>query len=89
MITRQFWFKGLCATFAAAVIVAISLAPIEARGGHGRGGFHHGLGGGYAARGGSSFATDRRHANDAHVKAASNDLDNVLNTKIKSICRGC
>lgn len=89
MITRQSWFSGFCATLAAAAIVASSIAPAAARGG-GHGGFHHGLSGGYAMRGGSgSFAGDRRHANDTYVTAASKDLDKVLDTKIKSICRGC
>ena len=36
---------------------------------------------------GAHFAGGRR--NDAYAKAASNELDKLLNTKIKSICRGC
>jgi hypothetical protein len=35
------------------------------------------------------FAGDRRHSNDEYVKAASDDRDQLLKTKIKSICRGC
>ena len=36
---------------------------------------------------GAHLAGGRR--NDAYAKAASNELDKLLNTKIKSICRGC
>jgi hypothetical protein len=38
---------------------------------------------------GGSFAGDRRHGNDAYNKAASDEEDKLLNSKIKSICRGC
>lgn len=38
---------------------------------------------------GAPFAGDRRHGNDAYVKAASDERDKLLDTKIKSICRGC
>jgi hypothetical protein len=38
---------------------------------------------------GAPFARDRRHGNDAYNKAASDDLDKLLNSQIKSICRGC
>jgi hypothetical protein len=55
----------------------------HARGGHGGRGF-----GGHGIRG-APFADDRRHGNDAYVKAASDERDKLLNTKIKSICRGC
>jgi hypothetical protein len=37
----------------------------------------------------ASFADDRRRANDAYVKSASAERDRLLNTQIKSICRGC
>jgi hypothetical protein len=40
-------------------------------------------------RGGGAFASDARHANDDHVKAASEEEDRLLNSRIKSICRGC
>jgi len=43
----------------------------------------------HGADGGGSFAGDRRHGNDAYVKAAAEEEDKLLNTKIKSICRGC
>jgi hypothetical protein len=39
---------------------------------------------------GASFAGDRRHGGgDAYVKAASDENDKLLNSKLKSICRGC
>jgi hypothetical protein len=66
--------------------------PAEARGGHGFGrGFHGGQGvyGGRYRINGASFADDRRRANDAYVKSASAERDRLLNTQIKSICRGC
>jgi hypothetical protein len=31
----------------------------------------------------------RRHSDGAHMKAASQEEDKLLNSKIKSICRGC
>jgi hypothetical protein len=65
------------------MIVAV---PAKARGGgHG---FHHGSGG-HGMHEGGSFAGDRRHGNDAYVKAASDEEDKLLNRQIKSICRGC
>jgi hypothetical protein len=71
------------------MILSIAMAaPADARSGHG---FHHGFGGHemHGGDGDGSFAGDRRHGNDAHVKAASEEEDKLLNTKIKSICRGC
>ena len=66
-------------------VVAVTLIsatlPADARG-HGFGG--HGIG-----MRGAQFAADRRHGNDAYVKAASEERDKLLNAKIKSICRGC
>ena len=61
----------------------------DARGGHGGGrGLHarHGGGGGMS---GSGLASDRKHADDKYVKESSEELDKVLDTKIKNICRGC
>ncbi|MCC8970655.1 hypothetical protein H8B01_09310, partial [Bradyrhizobium sp. Cham227] len=53
----------------------------------------HGHGGGHAMHGGANgaggFAEDRRHGNDAFTKAASDEEDRLLNSKLKSICRGC
>lgn len=37
---------------------------------------------------GGGFAGGRRHANDAYVKAASQERDRLLK-KLKDICRGC
>jgi hypothetical protein len=77
---------------ATAWLISFAL-PADARGfhgGHGLGG--HGLGehgfGGHGVRG-APFAGDRAHGNDAYVKAASEERDKLLNTKIRSICRGC
>ncbi len=72
--------------------LAASLPAAGARGGH-RGRFHghHGLGGGIneASRNGGAFASDQRHANDDYVNAAAQEEDKLLDSKIKSICRGC
>ena len=38
---------------------------------------------------GAEFAGGRRHGNDAYAKAASEERDRLLDTQIKSICRGC
>jgi hypothetical protein len=67
-----------------AALLAVSALPADARGGHG---FDRGFGG----RGvhGAGFAADRRHANDAYTRAASDERDKLLDTRIKSICRGC
>ena len=76
------------------LILSIAMAaPAAARGGHGFGG--HGFHRGFSTHemhggdGGGSLAGDRRHDSDAYVKAASEEEDKLLNTKIKSICRGC
>ena len=37
---------------------------------------------------GGEFADDRRHSDDEHMKAASEE-DKLPNSRIKSICRGC
>lgn len=61
-------------------VVALWALPADARGGHG-----------FGARGahGSEFAGGRRRGNDNYVKAASEEREKFLNTKLKSICRGC
>jgi hypothetical protein len=33
--------------------------------------------------------SDRRGGNDAYGKAASDEADKLLNSRLKSICRGC
>ena len=35
------------------------------------------------------FAGGQRHTDDAYTKAASEDREKLLNSKLKSICRGC
>ncbi|MBR0797386.1 hypothetical protein JQ615_18520 [Bradyrhizobium jicamae] len=68
-------------------MLAASLPAAGARsGGHGHGGMHmrhmHGDGAG-------TFASDKRHGDDPYTKAASEEEDRLLNTRLKSICRGC
>jgi hypothetical protein len=70
----------LFAAVLTAALATITMLPADARGGHGRGG--HGMHG-------SQLAGDRRHGNDTYIKAASDDRDKLLDTKLKSICRGC
>jgi hypothetical protein len=77
------------ATAGSILILSMAIAAsAEARGAHGS---HHGFGGHemHGADSGGSFAGDHRHGNDAYVKAASEEEDRLLNTRIKSICRGC
>ena len=81
------------ATLAAAFSMMVTL-PADARGGHGFGGHGfggHGFGGGFGGHGmhGAQFAGDRRHGDDTYIKAASDERDKLLDTKLKSICRGC
>jgi hypothetical protein len=77
-------------------IAAVSLALLaactlsaQARGGHGFSG--HGFEGhGFEDRElGRQFAGGRRHGNDSYIKAASEEREKLLDTKLKSICRGC
>jgi len=71
-----------------AVLLTIITLPAEARGGHGFEG--HGFGHGFGSHGmhGTEFAGGR-HGNDSYAKAASEERDRLLDTQIKSICRGC
>ncbi len=88
MIQKQTWLKlrraarpvAAAATLAAIFWTALA-GPADARGGH-RGRHHHGM---RHAR----FASDRGHGNDATIKAAADEGDRLLDTKLKSICRGC
>jgi hypothetical protein len=82
-------FSTLVAAGLGAAFLAMLTLPAEARGGRGFGGhgMGHGLGG--HAMHGAEFASDRRHGNDAYAKAASDERDKLLNTQLKSICRGC
>jgi hypothetical protein len=63
-----------------ALLTALTL-PADARGGHD-------MGQGFAGHG-PQGAGGRRHGNDNYIKAASEDRDKLLTTKLKSICRGC
>ncbi len=69
----------MAVTFGMVVLFAQAL-PAEARGGRG-----------FSERGahGSEFAGGRRRGNDNYVKAASEEREKLLNSKLKSICRGC
>lgn len=64
-------------------LLTISTLAADARGhGFGRGAGGHGMHG-------AGFAGGRRHGNDAYINAASEERDRLLDTQIKSICRGC
>ncbi len=78
---------ALCPLVLLALIAALPAAGAR-DGHHGRYGSHHDMGRGGATRGGP-FAGDQRHANDDYVKAAAEEEDKLLDSKIKSICRGC
>ena len=75
---------------AAALLGSPPAAVTRGHHGFGRGVFGmHGFGmHGGALRGGGALGSDQRHADDDYVKAASNEENRLLNTKIKSICRG-
>jgi hypothetical protein len=66
------------------VFLATSTFSAEARG-------FHGIGREFGSHGthGAQFSGDRRRGNDAYTKAASEERDKLLTTKLKSICRGC
>jgi hypothetical protein len=73
----------------ATMLLMVGMPAADARGHHGvghGGGDEHGAGDG---GGSASFAGGRRHGNDAYIKAASEERDRLLDTQIKSICRGC
>jgi hypothetical protein len=67
---------------AAVMLFAGSAATAEARGGR------HGSPQ-MASGGGVHLAGGQRHGNDAYSKAASEDREKLLNSKLKDICRGC
>jgi hypothetical protein len=66
-------------------LLAACTFAAQARGGHGFSG--HGFEG-HGAHG-EPFAGGRRHGNDSYIKAASEEREKLLDTKLKSICRGC
>jgi hypothetical protein len=70
------------AVLVATALVACSIPTVSARGGW-HGGGHGGAAGELNAAGG------RRHGNDTYMKAASEERDKLLNSRLKSICRGC
>jgi hypothetical protein len=83
---------GTTAVLLAAALLSSPAADARGHHGFGRGGLvmHGGFGmHGGGMRGGGAFASDARHANDDHVKAAFEEEDRLLNSRIKSICRGC
>jgi hypothetical protein len=88
MARRKEWLERTRRTLVAASLGLSSLMVLtldaNARGGHGA---VHGLGG--HGMHGEQFAGGRRRGNDNYVKAASEERDRLLNTQIKSICRGC
>jgi hypothetical protein len=87
------WQKLFFRTAPRPAVVAASLGlafltasplPADARG-------MHGLGRSFGGHGmhGPQFSGDRRHGNDAYIKASSDERDKLLTTKLKSICHGC
>jgi hypothetical protein len=66
---------------AAVMLFASSAVTAEARGRHGSPQV--------ATGGGVHLAGGQRHGNDAYSKAASEDREKLLNSKLKDICRGC
>jgi hypothetical protein len=84
---KQFWMART-PQFAVATLGLVFLATLtfsaDARGIHGMGREF----GGHGAHG-PQFSGDRRRGNDAYTKAASDERDKLLTTKLKSICRGC
>ena len=64
----------------AGIFLTVFMLPADARGGHGFGerGRHE-----------AEFAGGHRHGNDSYIKAASDEREKLLNSRLKSICRGC
>jgi hypothetical protein len=86
MMQRQQWFEMARITGIVAIMALLTASThqADARGGHG-------INGDFAGRGahGAEFASGRRHGNDNYIKAASDEREKLLTTKLKSICRGC
>jgi hypothetical protein len=72
----------IIAAFTIAALMAALTAAAEARGGG------HGFGRGLSSHG-AHFVGGRRHGDDPYIKAASDERDKLLTTKLKSICKGC
>ena len=66
---------------------ATLLPHADARGHHGNVAHYRGMSDGPGRA--EAPAADQRHASDDYVKQAAEDEDKLLDTKIKSICRGC
>ncbi len=79
-MTRAIFFVAVAA------LLTIPALPADARGGHGLGG--HGMAHGFADSGRARFARGR-HGGDTYIKAASDERERLLDTQLKSICRGC
>ena len=84
MIQRTKWLQmshvarsAAVAVVLAGIFLTVFTLPADARGGHG------------FSNHDAEFAGGRRRGNDNYVKAASDERDKLLNTKLKSICRGC
>jgi hypothetical protein len=82
-IGRRVATAAITAGLSAALLAASGLAADARRG--------HGFGRGFGGHGvhGAPLAGDRLHGNDAYTRAASDERDRLLNSQIKSICRGC
>jgi hypothetical protein len=92
MIQLQKCFDLARAARSAVIAITLGVACLttwtlsaDARGDHG---FGRGFRGGHGMHG-PQFAGDRHHGNDAYTKAVSDERDKLLNSKLKSICRGC
>ena len=64
----------------AGIFLTVFTLPADARGGHGFG---------VSGRHGAEFAGGHRHRNDSYIKAASDEGEKLLNSRLKSICSGC
>jgi hypothetical protein len=78
-------FRPAVALILTLALLDASTLSADARGGHGS---NHAFAGGGGPHG-VQLASGHRHGNDAHIKAATEERDRLLNTQIKSICRGC
>jgi hypothetical protein len=91
MSTRKcFAVTGIAgSSVVAAAVFTLAFLTMSEHSADARGG--HGFGHAFSGHGmhGPQLAGGRRHGNDDYIKAASQERDKLLNTQIKSICRGC
>ncbi len=81
------WFLATLAVMQMLAMVMFAPAADARGGGHG---FGHGFGhGGRGGMGRVHWVGGRKMANDDHATVASKELDTLLSTKLKSICKGC